>query len=158
MSRSLGDRLPAPLLALLDGRDLAAKADRALLLATVDARGGPHFALLSVGEVLAPGPSALRLALYQESSTSANLRRQARFGLALATDDLAYYVKASAVERPGPHPTLPGQAVFDATIDEVLEDGEPVARVTSGFAIALGDPGKVVAYWERTVAALAALS
>src|SRR5205823_10544907 len=104
MSRSLGNQLPGPLLSLLDGRDLGAKTGGALLLASVDPRGHPHFALLSVGEVLARGPSALRLALYAESSTTGNLRRGGGFGLALAADWLAYYVKASAVERPGPFP------------------------------------------------------
>jgi hypothetical protein len=46
MSRSLGNQIPAPLLTLLDGRDVAAKTGLAILLASVDAGGHPHFALL----------------------------------------------------------------------------------------------------------------
>jgi hypothetical protein len=159
MSRALGNQLPAPLLTLLDGRDVAQKTGLAILLASVDAGGHPHFALLSVGEVLAVGPTALRLALYAESSTSANLRRGGRLSLALAAGGLAYYVKGTARERPAPSPDLPGQAVFDVVVDAVLEDGEAVARVSSGFTIALADdPARVVAYWERGIAGLAALS
>jgi hypothetical protein len=158
MSRSLGNQLPTSLAVLLDGHDVAAKTGSAILLSTVDARGHPHFALLSVGEVLARGAGALRLALYEESSTSANLRRSGRLSLALATGGLAYYVKATAEERPGPWPSLPGQAVFEAVVDEVLEDGAPVEQVASGFTIALAhEPARVVAHWERTIAGLAGL-
>jgi hypothetical protein len=159
MSRSLGNQLPTPLLHLLDGRNLGEKTGFALLLATVDQRGYPHCALVSVGEVLAPAPGTLRLALYDNSSTTANLRRGGRLTLALASGGLAYYVKATAAERPGPAAGLRGLAVFEATVDEVLEDGEPIAQVTSGFSLALThDPAKIVAHWERGVAALAALS
>ena len=161
MSRSLGARLPPALLMLLDGERLADKAGVAMLLATVDARGCPHAALLSVGEVLARGPEALQLALYTNSSTTNNLRRGGRLLLALAAADLAYYVKASARERaPDPEqaPALQGLAVFDATVDEVLEDGEAIARVTSGFSIELTHHAdRTLAAWERTIAALRGL-
>jgi hypothetical protein len=158
MSRSLGNQLPPPVLSLLDGRDVAGKVGFAILLSTVDPRGHPHFALLSVGEVLAREPGALRLALYDNSSTTANLRRDGRLSLALAHGGLAYYVKGTAAERPGPLPDLPGQAVFDVAVDEVLEDGEPIAQVTSGFSLTLAhDPARIIAHWERGIAALAAL-
>src|SRR5579884_59823 len=85
MSRSLGNQLPGALLQLLDGRDLGQKTQLALLLNTVDAQGYPHPAMLSVGEVLAPSPSALRLALYATSTTTSNLRRGGTLSLALAS-------------------------------------------------------------------------
>ena len=158
MSRSLGARLPAPLGSLLDGERLADKAGLALLLSTVDARGCPHAALLSVGEVLARGPDALLLALYANSSTTNNLRRGGWLLLALAADDLAYYVKAIARERAidaEQSPALRGLAVFDTAVDEVLEDGEAIARVTTGFSIELTRHAeRTVATWERTIAAL----
>jgi hypothetical protein len=158
MSRSLGNQLPAALLPLLDGRNLADKAGLALLLVTVDARGHPHPAMLSVGEVLARDSGTLRLALYANSSTSNNLRRGGAFSVALASGGLAYYVKATARELPDPPPDLAGLATFEATVDEVLEDGEPIAQVTSGFTIALThQPEKIVANWEQTIAALGAL-
>jgi hypothetical protein len=158
MSRSLGNELPSVLLQLLDGRDLGAKAGQALLLNTVAEDSHPHPAMLSVGEVLARGPSALRLALYSTSSTTRNLRRGGKLSLALAANGFAYYVKATARERSDALPDLAGLAVFDATVDEVLEDGEAIAQVTSGFTIQLTrDPARTVAGWERVVAALGAL-
>ena len=156
MSRSLGNQLPPALLSLLDGQDIAAKTGVALLLATVDAEGRPHPALLSVGEVLAPAATELRLALYTTSSTTRNLRRSGAFAVALAHGGLAYYVKATAREIPD---AIPGLAAFQATVDEVLEDGESIAQVTSGFAIELAPGGeRVIAAWEKTVAALRALT
>jgi hypothetical protein len=45
--------------------------------------------------------------------------------------------------------------VFDAVVEEVLEDGEPIAEVTSGFTMRLtGDGSRVIAMWEATVRAL----
>ena len=156
MSRSLGNQLPASLLPLLDGQNIPSKTGFALLMTSIDGRGFPHPALLSVGEVLAPSPTELRLALYANSSTSNNLRRSGAFTVSLAHGGMGYYVKATARELPD---ALPGLAAFQAAVDEVLEDGEPIAQVTSGFTIQLtGDGSRVVNAWEQTVAALRALS
>jgi hypothetical protein len=158
MSRSLGNVLPAPLLPLFDGERLREKSSLAFLLATVDARGFPHCALLSAGEIVARAPGALRLALYGSSTTTANLRRSGTGTLALAQGGLAYYVKLQATERPASGEALRGLAVFDGVIVEVLEDGDPTARVAGGFAIALArDAERTVARWERVVVALRAL-
>ena len=158
MSRSLGNQLPAALVQLWDGRRLGQKARFAVLLTTIDARGYPHPAMLSVGEVLARDPQNLRLALYANSSTSNNLRRSGSLSLALAADGFAYYVKATAREMQGPLPNLQGLAAFAVTIDEVLEDGEAIAQVTSGFTIELTrESDKIVGSWERVIAALAVL-
>jgi hypothetical protein len=155
MSRSLGKELPPSLLTLLNGEDIPNKTGLALLMTTVDARGYPHPALLSVGEVFAPSSTELRLALYATSSTTNNLRRSGGFTVSLARGGMGYYVKATARELPD---ALPGLAAFRATVDEVLEDGEPIAQVTSGFTIQLtGDGSRVVSAWEQTVAALRAL-
>jgi hypothetical protein len=156
MSRSLGRELPTSLLALLDGQNIPAKIGLALLMTTVDARDYPHPALLSVGEVFSPSPTELRLALYSSSSTTKNLRRSGRFTLSLAHGGMGYYIKATARELPD---ALPGLAAFQAAVDEVLEDGEPIAHVTSGFTIQLtGDGSRTVNAWEQTVAALRTIS
>jgi hypothetical protein len=155
MSRSLGNMLPPALVALLGGDDLRGKADRVFLLITSDADDYPRPALLSVGEILARGPRELRLALYSSSSTTANLRRGGKLTLALADGGVGYYVKASARELAVLDPDLAGLAAFDATVDEVLEDGEPIAAVTSGFTMRLtGDPARTLSIWETTIRAL----
>src|SRR5205823_4880902 len=146
MSRSLGNRLPSAIGALLDGERLTAKAGLVILLVTQDDAGYPHPAMLSVGEVLAPDPNRLRLALYSSSSTTRHRRARGRLTRALAEGGLGYYVKATAVEMATTAPDLAGLAVFEASVDEVLEDGEAVAEVTSGFTmVLLGDGARTMA-------------
>ncbi|HEY7063923.1 MAG TPA: pyridoxamine 5-phosphate oxidase [Chloroflexota bacterium] len=158
MSRSLGNQLPPPVAALLDGEQLDAKAGHVFLLVTRDEAGYPHPAMLSVGEVLAVNPGRLLLALYSSSTTTRNLRARGKLTLALADGGFGYYVKAAATETAATAPDLAGLAVFEATVAEVLEDGESVARVTSGFTMTLaGDTVRTLALWEATVGALRAL-
>lgn len=158
MSRSLGNQLPEPLRQLFDGQRLEQKTGLAIILHTVDGKGHPHPAILSPGEILARGDSKLRLALYANSSTSNNLRRGGALSLALAEGGLAYYVKGTAHEIAGPIESLPGQAAFDVNVDEVLEDGDPSAQVTSGFTLKLTQaPADTLALWKERVGALATL-
>jgi hypothetical protein len=155
MSRSLGNAMPLTMVTLLDGDKLDEKAHLVFLLLTQDAEGYPRPAMLSVGEVLARGPTELRLALYGGSSTTANLRRTGKLTLVLAGGGLGYYVRATAREIAVTDADLAGLAVFNAVVDEVLEDGEPIAEVTSGFTMRLtGDGSRVIAMWEATVRAL----
>lgn len=137
MSRELGNELPAMLLSLLDGSDLAARLGKAILITTVDAQGWAHPALLSYGEVVAIDARRLRLATYAGSRTTSNLRRSGRLTLCLIEAGMAYYVKTRALER-DPSPNLPGLARFEATVEQVLsdqarEDLEPGARITAGI-------------------------
>jgi hypothetical protein len=158
MSRSLGNTLPPALVALLDGNDLAEKASVVLLVATPDADGYPRPAMLSVGEALARGPNELRLALYDSSSTTANLRRTGKLTLASAHGGKGYYVRASAREMAVMDPDLAGLAVFDAIVQDVLEDGEAIAEVTTGFTMRLtAEPERTLAMWATTIRALCAL-
>src|SRR4051812_24675362 len=121
MSRSLGNALPPPLIPLLDGEDLASKAYLVFLLLTQDPVGFPRPAMLSVGEVLARGPSTLQLALYGSTSTTANLRHSGKLTLGLAAGGKGYYVMATARELAVMDPDLAGLAAFDAAVDDVLE-------------------------------------
>jgi hypothetical protein len=158
MSRSLGNAMPPAVVALFDGDSLREKAHLVFLIITQDADGYPRPAMLSVGEALARGPSELRLALYSSSSTTANVRRSGKLTLALAHGGLGYYVRATARELAIMDPDLAGLAAFDVVVDDVLEDGEPIAEVTSGFTMRLsGDGARVVATWEATIRALRAL-
>ena len=159
MSRSLGNALPLGVVALLDGDGLASKSDLVFLLLTPDAAGYPRPAMLSVGEVLARGPSTLRLALYDSSSTTANLRRSGKLTLALAAQGKGYYVRAATRELAVSDPDLAGLAAFDATVEDVLEDGEPIAEVTSGFTMRLtADAARTMAMWETTIRALRSMA
>jgi hypothetical protein len=161
MSRELGNELPAALLSLLDGRDLPARMGKAILIATVDAQGWAHPALLSYGEVVAIDARRLRLATYRSSKTSSNLRRSGRLTLCLIEASMAYYVKAHAMEQQAP-PDLAGLTRFEATVEQVLadqarEDLEPRAAITAGIEFDPGRPAsELLAAWAAVLKALRA--
>ena len=158
MSRDLGNELSQALLSLLDGRDLPSRLGKAILMATVDAQGRAHPALLSYGEVVALGARKLRLATYRSSGTSDNLRRSGRLTLCLVEAGIAYYVKAHAVEQG--MPPAPALARFEATVEQVLadqarEDLEPGARITRGIEFDAGKPAPdVLTAWAAVLEAL----
>lgn len=161
MSRALGNELTGALFTLLDGHDLASRMGKAILITTIDAKGWPHPALLSYGEVVALEPRRLRLATYRTSTTSNNLRRSGQLTLCLIEAGMAYYLKTRAVEQAAP--SLPTSlARFDATVEQVLadqarEDLEPGARITSGIAFDTGrSPSDFLAEWEAVLKALRA--
>jgi hypothetical protein len=134
MSRSLGHRLPDRLAARLDGA--AADAGFAIVLATVDEAGHPHFALLSTAEVLATGPRTVRLGTYSTSGTSTNLRERGTLGLCIVDDGSVFYVKGRVQELPAVA-GHPGIARFEAQVEDVREDApraeEGEASVLSGI-------------------------
>jgi len=128
MSTALGNQLPQALVDELNGRDLGSCWAKTIPLVTVDANGFPHFAILSYGEILAAGPSELRLGMYPNSSTSRNMRERQKISLLIVQGDSVYYVKGSAKEHPAEN-----VARFDVIVEQVLVDNEPGARITSGL-------------------------
>jgi hypothetical protein len=118
---------------------------QAILVATTDAQGFAHPALMSYGEVVAVDHRRLRLALDRTSGTSGNLRRNGKLTLCLIGEGMAYYVKTLAREEQDPMRGFSGLARFEATVEMVLEDHarddrEPGARLTGGITFAIGRP------------------
>lgn len=137
MSRSLGTELPPDLLERLSGRRLEAVATKVVQVATVDAAGWPHMALLSYFEVVARDARHLRCATYATSTTSGNMRRSGRVTFVVIDERVAYYVKAHAVEIAQAMRTTGWNAAFDCRIEQVLadevdEEYEPGAYLASG--------------------------
>jgi hypothetical protein len=128
MSKALGNELPAELLADLSGQDLASKWSKTIPLVTLDEQGFPHFAILSYGEIQAPGPRELRIALYPNSTTTRNIQARPRVALLIVLGDSVYYVKGTAAEKPAENVVR-----FDVAVDQVLVDNEPGARITGGI-------------------------
>lgn len=137
MSKSLGDRLPDALVHRLSGRELGPVADQVIVLCTVDPRGFPHVALLSYFEVVATGPGTIRLATYNDSSTTANLRREKRVTLLLVADRVAYYIKGTVDELSPAMAAAPYNAKLEMRIVDVLAD-EPNPELEPGAYIASG--------------------
>ncbi len=154
MPRSIGKALPINLMDLLAGHDLARREGLTLLLVTTALDGWPHIAMLSAGEVLATGPSEVRLALWPSSSTTANLAHSGRSLLMIVAGNASYYVRLAA-RRGGDLSLSHGpRAFFVATVEDVLEDVVGYAEITSGIAFRLKEPAAVIAAWTEAVAAM----
>jgi hypothetical protein len=144
-------RLPADVVALLDGNELGARVGLTIELLTVAEDGWPGVALLSVGEVLAMSESEIRLALWPVSRTTANLTRTGQGVLAFVHAGAAYSVRLET-ERGD---DLPGPlAAFAGQVAGVRRDEVDYARLTSGITFDLPDAQAVVARWRRTIEAL----
>jgi hypothetical protein len=153
MPRGLGSALPADLAAALDGRRLAERVGDTYLLVTTSDAGWPHVAMLSAGEVLATGESALRLALWPRSRSTANLRRSAQALLMAVVPPATYYVRL----RARPLGDLPRLAAFEAAIEAVEEDIVDYARVTEAIRFELANPDEALMHWSATIEALRTL-
>ncbi len=157
MTRSVGNELPAPALALLDGSDPAGRVGVTFLLISGDADDWPHIAMLSVGEIVAVDARTLRAALWVTSTTSANLTRTGRAVLAFVADGRGFNVRMNAAREVDLQLGGDGSlAQFRLEVHEVLEDVADYAELTSGVTFQLRHPAAVLPRWERTIAALRA--
>jgi hypothetical protein len=159
MPRSIGDRLPDALHALLDGSNLAGRGGShdAFLLLTTDEQSWPHMALLSVGELVAVNPRTLRAGLWLHSTTSKNLSRDGRGVLAMVANGNGYYVRLAA--RRGADLDLGADgrlAYFVLEVEDVLEDAADFATLTAGVTFQLNRPEQVVPRWQHALDALRA--
>jgi hypothetical protein len=125
------------------------------VLVTHGADGYPHPAIVTAGELVAGSPSALRTALYAESSASRNLRERGVGTLCLAHEGAGYYIKADAEPYADNSPALRGLSVFTLRPRHVLKDAEEGAEVTSGFQFRdLRGSEALVQRWDPIVTAL----
>lgn len=157
MTRSVGAKLPDPLLKLLSGERLDGQTNVVFMLLTVRDDGWPHPAMLSVGELAAPAPHRIRLALWPGSRTTANLTREGRATLAFVHEGAGWSVRGSAAR--GEDLVLSsGQrlAAFEMSVEEVLVDEVAYAILTSGVTFRLREPQQVISRWRETIDALLA--
>lgn len=151
--RSVGRSIPAPLLSMLDGRDLAGRVGDTFLLVTARPHEWPHVAMLSAGEVLAAS-GELRLALWPGSETTANLKRDGRALLMAIVPPVTYHLRLSC--RPAGEVRSLGRplAAFVAEVNEALEDVVAYAQVETGIRFRLVDGEQTLAAWKEAVAGL----
>lgn len=138
MSTHVGDALPDDIFEALCGRDLAAMADRVVVVSTVDERGFPHPALLSYFEVVALDRRTIRLATYAESRTTRNAKREGKLTLVLVDAAFVYYIKGTVRQLAGSMRTTPYNAKLECQVLEVLRDApdpvrEPGAHIATGI-------------------------
>jgi Pyridoxamine 5'-phosphate oxidase len=152
LSLDASRQLPPALQQYLDGTGLLGKT-QALRLATVDAAGWPHAALLSAGDALAVSAQKLRFALFAQSQTAANLARDGRLVLTLVLDRGLCEVRLQARRLAPDDGPL---ALFEGTVEAVRHHAAPYADVTGGITFSLHQPDAVQARWQRQIAALKA--
>lgn len=159
MSKRLEPLLPERLFQLLNGERLDQHLNKVLLLITLDERGWPYAAMLSLLEVIAANRSNIRMAPWNNSTTTANLRRDGRATLIVVDEGMAYYIQGSVTEVCLDLEGFPGMAKINLRIESILEDKaldyEGSARVTTG--IRFDNPQMDAAYIERGRKVLAAL-
>jgi hypothetical protein len=151
MSKRLPPVLTERLKLLLNGERIEEQLNKALLLITLDEAGWPYVAMLSFLEVIAADASNLRIAPWNNSTTTANLRRMNKVTLIVVDVEMAYYIQATAQELSRDLDGFPGMAKVNLQIESILEDKaldyEGAARVSSG--IRYENPDMDAAYIDR---------
>ena len=132
MSQLLGKELTKDLFNLLKGENVASKLGKAIVIVTVDDKGWPHPAMLSYYEVVAKERSRIDLAIGKTSTTTKNLRRTGQITLLITDSGINYYLKGSAREVKESMEGVPFMSLFRVEIEQLLEDQEPDAVITSG--------------------------
>lgn len=133
----VGSVLPAELAARLDDAELGRWVGHAVSLITVDAGGWPHAAMLGYGDVAVVDAGRVRFAVSPGSTTDANLGRAGKATFLFVAAGTAHYVKCSAARRRAPSGPASSEAVFEATVDTVLED-RPDPRLEGGVTLVDG--------------------
>ena len=149
--------MPDDVVALLDGQELASKEGEAFLLISTGESGRPHVAVLSVGEVVAPSPHELRLALWSTSRTTANLTRNGRAALFVVCPPAVCILQLTA-RRLGDLEVAGRQlACFSARVESVERHAVPYAEMACGPRFTLTQREAALERWARTVQALRAV-
>lgn len=132
MSKNLGNRLPAELMAKLSNGAFYREGGLGLPVLTLDEQGWPHVAM-APGAVAAQ-PDTLYFALGGRTSSRRNAERDGRVTLLIAGPGTLYYVKGRAeVVRPEMQ-IMEQETAFKLTITDVLQDMESFVQITGGVS------------------------
>ncbi len=156
MTKVLTDRLPDSVRELLNGENLATKEGETFILGTVNEDGWPHLCLLSVGEVFAPSPQEIRIALWPRTTTTSNLGRSGCATLAAVWQGIAYYVELET--KPFTSSSLVEDSLvrFSGRVRRVLADRVDYADLTTGVRFLLKDKARVARNWHEVIETLRA--
>lgn len=149
--------LPARLMELLDGSLPDSHLHQAIRLSSVGEDGWPYAAQLSLGEIIARSPSELLFAIWPDSTTTRNLKRDGKITLALVLDGAVLEIQARAALQPETLTALK-LAVFRADVKQVRFHRAPYATVVNGLTFCLQDEAAAVARWREQIGALKTLA
>lgn len=122
MSRLIGHHLSEALLETLSSHHALERAERVILICSVDEQGRPHPAMLSSLEMVARDVRNIRLAVHSSSRTARNLTANRQLTMILADETGVYYVKGDAVLTSSSMTAAPALSAFTLHVDRVLED------------------------------------
>jgi hypothetical protein len=133
MSQLLGQHLPPALQLRLSGDGIDEHEGKIIPIFTIDNAGRAHPALLSYYEIVAKDVSTLDMALWKDSSSSKNLRQAGKVTLMITDKGMNYYLKGSVRELQYEMPGAAPVSRFRVTLEEVIEDQEANAEITTGL-------------------------
>jgi hypothetical protein len=136
MSKILGSELNQALLKRLNGAEISSHEGKIIPIFTLDEAGWPHPALLSYYEIVAKSAATLEMAIWKDSSTAKNLRRLGKISLMIADDGVNFYIKGLVKELEKELGGAPQVSRFQISVQQLLEDQEPNAHITSGMTYA----------------------
>lgn len=134
MSQILGNKLTEALRTRLSGAAVAAHEGKIIPIFTTDELGWAHPALLSYYEIVAKDESTLDMALWKDSTTAKNLRRAGKVTLMISDQAVNYYLKGNVKELQYEMTGAAPVSRFRITLEQVIEDQEPNAEITTGLA------------------------
>jgi hypothetical protein len=141
----------AALSAYFDGSVRDDDHDIATYLVTTTADGWPHAAMVGVGELRVAPDGQARVALWERSTTVANLRRDGRALLLVVVDGRAVRARLAVTAAGFVDGGEAGRlALFAGTVAAASVDDAPYAEVTSGLRFRLRDPEPTLARWRAT--------
>lgn len=143
MSRLIGHHLSEALLEALSPARALERADRAIVICSVDEQGRPHPAMLSSLEIAARDARHIALAVHASSRTARNLAANGHLTLILADESGVHYVKGGATLASASMTTAPALSAFTLRVDRVLEDTPAEyehAHIVSGIRIERAAP------------------
>ncbi|MGF7535975.1 pyridoxamine 5'-phosphate oxidase family protein [Bacillus mexicanus] len=136
---------------LLDGDRLNEKQHEAFVLQTVSEDGWPHAAMISVGEIIALSRTDIRIALWKNTTTAANILRTGKAQFTAWWKGAAHYVKLHCELLPTLKDAEYERDRFACRIVSVKEDVAKYADLNSGVHIQLHSPEEVLNRWEKTL-------
>lgn len=143
--------LSAELYELINGQDLIKKQHEVMMLLTVGKDRWPHNAMISVGEIIALNQQDIRIGLWPNTATTANIIRDQKATLVVVLKGTVHYINLSLErleELPNP---LHKRERFTAKITSIREDIAKYADITSGIKIKLKNDVEVIRRWKQTL-------
>ncbi|WP_110207237.1 hypothetical protein [Nocardioides daejeonensis] len=142
--------LPTELTELFNGDHVDDACGETFLLATVDEEHLPHLAMLGIGEVYAPSPTRINLALHRGTGS--------RRALSVSRHGLLSVVRGGAAHQIRLHVRSEhlgdsdGITCFTTEVVEARQDRAAYATLVSGVTFELrGDLDQTLARWHRQV-------